>query len=89
MGLYGGITKDYAASPKQAYPGVVYETAVPVFFSEIDPAFHAAVDANNFGPGKPRTSTMGYEARYFLINGEPFTSGRPLVAAVPTAAARC
>lgn len=45
MGLYGGVTKDYAAAPyKQAYPGVIYETSVPVFFSEIDPAFHQAVD---------------------------------------------
>ena len=81
MGLYGGVVKDYAASPKQAYPGVVYETSVPVFFSEIDPVFHQAVDSNNYGPGKPMTSTIHYEPRYFLINGEAFTAGQPLLAA--------
>jgi len=82
MGLYGGITKDYAATPyKQVYPGVVYETSVPLFFSEIDPAFHLAVDANDYGPGKAMTSTIDYEAKYFLINGEPFVPGQPLLTA--------
>ncbi len=78
MGLYGGITKDYSDIPyKLAYQGVIYETSVPVFFSEIDPAFHRAVDSNNYGPGKAMTSTIDYEPKYFLINGEPFTSAQP------------
>lgn len=74
MGLYGGVIKNYDDAPyKQAYPGVVYETAVPVFFSEIDPAFHRAVDSNNYGPGKAMTSTIDYDPKYFLINGQPFS----------------
>lgn len=82
MGLYGGIIKDYDDAPyKQAYPGVVYETAVPVFFSEIDPAFHRAVDSNNYGPGKAMTSTIDYEPKYFLINGMPFNPNEPPVLA--------
>jgi FtsP/CotA-like multicopper oxidase with cupredoxin domain len=82
MGLYGGVTKDYAAAPyKLAYPGVIYETAVPVFFSEIDPAFHQAVSSDNYGPDKAMTSTIDYEPKYFLINGEPFVSGQPLLPA--------
>lgn len=70
MGLYGGVIKDYDDAPyKQAYPTVVYETSVPLFFSEIDPALHYAVDSNNYGPGKAMTSTIGYEPKYFLVNG--------------------
>lgn len=78
MGLYGGVIKDYAETPyKQAYPGYVYETAVPLFFSEINPAFHQAVDSNNYGPGKLMTSTIDYEPKYFLINGEVFNANLP------------
>jgi len=82
MGLYGGIVKDHAATPyKQAYPNVIYETSVPVFFSEIDPAFHAAVASNNYGPDKAMTSTIDYEPKYFLINGRPFVPGQPVLPA--------
>jgi len=82
MGLYGAVVKNYAETPyKQAYPGVVYETAVPVIFSEIDPAFHFAVDSNNYGPGKAMTSTVDYEPKFFLINGMPFSPSQPPVLA--------
>jgi FtsP/CotA-like multicopper oxidase with cupredoxin domain len=78
MGLYGGITKDFNVG--QAYQGVDYSTQVPLFFSEIDPALHQAVSSNNYGPGKAMTSTIDYDPKYFLINGEPFVEGQ---AAIP------
>jgi FtsP/CotA-like multicopper oxidase with cupredoxin domain len=65
MGLYGAVTKDQAAG--QAYPGVPYNTQVVIFFSEVDPALHDAVAANDYGPGKGMTSTVGYDPKYFLI----------------------
>ena len=67
MGLYGACTKDYAAG--QAYSGVPYTTDVMLLYSEVDPALHAAVVGGNYGPGKPVTSTMEYEPKYFLVNG--------------------
>ena len=80
MGLYGGVIKDHAAAPyKQAYPNVVYDVNVPLFFSEIDPAFHYAVDSNNYGPGKAMTSTIDYEPKYFLINGATFYPNQPII----------
>jgi len=74
MGLYGGVVKNYAAN--QAYQNVVYAVSVPIFFSEIDPALHNAVDSNNYGPGKAMTSTIDYEPKYFLINGQAFVPGQ-------------
>jgi hypothetical protein len=50
---------------KQAYTGIEYDTDVMLVFSEIDPAVHDAVLANDFGPGKTMTSTINYEPRYF------------------------
>jgi len=39
----------------------------------------------NYGPGKPVTSTIDYQPKYFLINGQPYTSGLPpLPAGNPT-----
>ncbi|OHB55678.1 MAG: hypothetical protein A2Y07_09035 [Planctomycetes bacterium GWF2_50_10] len=72
MGLYGGVTKDIDVNV--AYPpDVNYTKAVPVFYSEIDPTLHTAVANNNYGPAKPVTSTIDYTARYFLVNGQPFS----------------
>jgi hypothetical protein len=70
MGLYGACTKDYAAG--QAYSGVPYTAEVVLLYSEVDPALHAAVVGGNYGPGKPVTSTMEYEPKYFLVNGVGF-----------------
>jgi FtsP/CotA-like multicopper oxidase with cupredoxin domain len=68
MGLFGGVKKDAAAS--QAYPGVVYDREAVLFFSEIDPALHAAVSGGTYGPGLAMTSTIDYAPKYFLLNGE-------------------
>jgi hypothetical protein len=80
MGLYGSARKDFAAG--QAYgPATSYTKELLLFFSEIDPVLHAAVDNNDYGTVGP-TSTMYYQARYFLINGEPYSPGRPPLVAV-------
>ena len=79
MGLYGGVIKDYAAG--QVYQNIPYTDNVPLFFSEIDPALHNAVDSNNYGPGKAMTSTIDYEPKYFLINGQAFVPGQATLSA--------
>jgi FtsP/CotA-like multicopper oxidase with cupredoxin domain len=72
MGLYGAVTKDAAA--EEAYPGVAYNNEVMLYYSEIDPALHDAVANNDYGPTKSMTSTLNYHPKYFLVNGEPYTS---------------
>ena len=79
MGLYGGITKDFAGG--QAYNGVNYQNQVLLFFGEIDPVLHDAVATGNYGDGKTVTSTIGYKPRYFLINGKPFNAADPAIPA--------
>jgi hypothetical protein len=74
MGLYGAMTARTLTG--EAYPGIPYDNEALLLYSEIDPVFHAAVASNNYGPGKAMTSTIDYAARYFLINGKPF-SGDP------------
>lgn len=79
MGLYGAMTHDAAAavpgtSAAEAYAGVPYDAQVTLLFSEIDPALHAAVDAGQYGAGLPVSSTIDYAPKYFLVNGEPYTS---------------
>jgi hypothetical protein len=69
MGLYGAVTKD--AAPGQAYPGIAYDADRLFVFSEVDPALHAAVAAGSYGT-PPFTSTMDYDPRFFLLNGQPF-----------------
>lgn len=72
MGLYGAVIQD--ANPGEAYPGRAYQHEVTLLYSEIDPALHAAVASDNYGPGKAVTSTIDYVPRYFLVNGEPHSS---------------
>ncbi|GEM_PF-2728969 len=79
MGLYGGVIKDFNVN--QAYSGVDYNISVPLFFSEIDPVLHNAVADNNYGTGKLVTSTINYEPKYFLINGQSFSIGAATVPA--------
>ena len=82
MGLYGAMKKDTNSSV--AYPGVSYASDVVLLFSEIDPVLNDAVATDNFGPGKARTSAMGYEAKYHLINGRAYTNGQsPILAGDP------
>jgi PKD repeat protein len=72
MGLYGAVAKSQA--PGEAYPGVAHDAERDLFYSEIDPALHAAVNNGSYGTTGP-TSTLGYLPKYFLINGEPFEAG--------------
>jgi len=85
MGLYGCLRHNVeevnveevmgTATPNVAYRGVDYDTEVILCFSEIDPTLHQAVADGNYGPGKPVTSTMNYQPKYFLINGQPYSAG--------------
>lgn len=72
MGLYGGVKKD--AAPGEAYPGIPYNDEVILYYSEIDPALHSAVVTGNYGSGGTVTSTIDYRPRYFLVNGQPFST---------------
>ncbi len=69
MGLYGSVIKDYAEN--EAYPGKTYDKEITVFFSDIDPALHAAVANGTFGTAV-YPSTIDYAPKYFLINGQPY-----------------
>jgi subtilisin-like proprotein convertase family protein len=74
MGLYGALTKLQANN--RAYPGVAtHDSEVTLLFSEVDPDLHDAVATGNYGPGKALSSTTGYRARYFLINGLSYMNG--------------
>lgn len=83
MGLYGCLKRDVAEAkgntPNVAYKQgnnlVTYDTDVVLCFSEIDPALHNAVATGNYGPGKTMTSPIDYKPKYFLINGQPYSSG--------------
>jgi len=86
MGLYGCLKKDVEkvkgknvpnVAYKQGNNLVTYDADVVLCFSEIDPALHNAVATGNYGPGKAMTSTINYQPKYFLINGEPYSSGLP------------
>ncbi len=77
MGLYGGVKKD--ASSGRAYSAVNIDSSfkkeVVIFLSEIDPALHRAVADGTYGtPSYP--GTIRYNPKYFLINGNPYTSGQ-------------
>jgi len=73
MGLYGCMKKDFASG--QAYESVSYDSEVVLVFSEVDPALHVAVATNNYGPALAMTSTIDYQPKYFLINGDAYPIG--------------
>ena len=79
MGLYGGVTKDFA--PGQIYSDVAYSNEVTLFYSEIDTALHNAVAGGNYDPAV--NSTLNYQPSYFLINGKSFEAGAPALANLP------
>ncbi len=85
MGLYGAMTKDYAAG--QAYSGVTYTTQVTLLYSEIDPALHNAVagPTPTYGTASGPTSTLNYVPKYFLVNGKPYSAGAPSIATLNVA----
>jgi len=72
MGLYGVL-----AVTGGTYP--IVDSEQVLLFSEIDPALHAAVATNNYGPGMAVTSTFDYYPQYFLINGEAYPNTAPIV----------
>jgi hypothetical protein len=55
-------------------PPVTYTAEVPLVYSEIDPALHAAVAAGTYGSAA-MSSTLNYSPKYFLVNGEAYTPG--------------
>jgi len=71
MGLYGALTNDAAAG--QAYTGVAYSQQKTLLYSEIDTALNEAVDDGTYG-NAAYPSTIKYQANWFLVNGEPFTT---------------
>jgi Putative Ig domain/Multicopper oxidase len=88
MGLYGAMVKDEAANT--AYPGISYDTQVVEFLSEIDPVMHERVANGLYGlpcadaqeqKTNPCTSTIGYNPKWFLVNGNVFVDPSP---AAPT-----
>lgn len=72
MGLYGAVTHDAATG--EAYAGISYDSEVPLLYSEIDPALHAAVAGGSYGTAS-YPSTVNYAPKYFLVNGAPFEPG--------------
>lgn len=87
MGLYGAFESDASALNAYGAPDLAYDADLTLIFSEIDPALHAAVAAGQYGAPPPppvpagwMTSTMLYEARYFLVNGESYAPGQSPIA---------
>lgn len=76
MGLSGLITQDAVAAtaetPAEIYPGVTYDQAVTLFYSDIDPAFNDEVVATANTDGM---TAINRRPSWFLINGEPFDLG--------------
>lgn len=84
MGLFGGMIKDQAVNT--AYPGVSYNAELIQFYSEIDPILHERVKDGFYGlpcadageqKANPCTSTIGYNPKWFLVNGEVFIDPSP------------
>jgi len=74
MGLYGSASKDAAVG--MAYASAAYDNEVTLLYSEIDPALHSAVADGSYGSAA-YPSTVHYQPRYFLVNGQPYTSTTP------------
>jgi hypothetical protein len=70
MGLYAAVTQDFGVG--EAYEGVFYEDEVMLFYSEIDPAMNAAIDAGS------HTTSIHYHPQWFLVNGQPYEEGATL-----------
>ena len=76
MGLHGAVIVRPSGTPVgppgQAYgPSTAYANEVVLLFSELDPALNQAVSDNTYG-GPLFPSSLDYEPKYFLINGEPY-----------------
>jgi hypothetical protein len=66
MGLYGAVIRDFAAG--QAYDGVPYDKEVILFYSEIDPVLNTSIADLSY------ETSIHYHAKWFLINGEPYST---------------
>jgi len=75
MGLYGAVECDAVAG--EAYAGQAYAQDLTLLFSEIDPAFHAKVDAAIAGGQEP-SATVDYAPKYFLVNGKVYDPADPI-----------
>ena len=84
MGLYGAVIVR-PANPLQAYPpsatnpDTAFVSEAVLLFSEIDPFLHLAVNDNTYGTTAYPTQ-IHLDAKYFLVNGVPYSPGRPPVA---------
>ncbi|MEW8632362.1 MAG: hypothetical protein AB2591_20410 [Candidatus Thiodiazotropha sp.] len=102
MGLHGPLTVCPASSPYNATQGrctgggnrpyagsrTGYYREKSLFYSEIDPAIHIAVDRGCYGPDEDATacslnnqprrtsSTIKYAPKYVLVNGVPFDGSK-------------
>lgn len=85
MGLYGAMIKRMPSGTtgNGVYPGVVVKLGnqIPLVFSEIDAEVHDAVQAGQYGPGGTITSMQHSVPDYFLINGQCYTDGQPVIQA--------
>ncbi|MGD8590310.1 MAG: Ig-like domain-containing protein, partial [Chromatiales bacterium] len=81
MGLYGAVTQNAVeadtvnGTPAEAYAGVPYDNEVVLLYSEIDPDLNASINElyNPTGLVTPYTTSIDYHARWFLVNGEPYS----------------
>jgi FtsP/CotA-like multicopper oxidase with cupredoxin domain len=81
MGLYGALKHDAANLNAYGVASTAYTNEVTLLFSEIDPTLHAAIDTAVTGGDWGTAdfpSTIDFLPKYFLINGQAFTtSGSP------------
>jgi FtsP/CotA-like multicopper oxidase with cupredoxin domain len=84
MGLYGAMTRLFGS--KAIYEGVTYDVVATRIFSEIDPVYNKAIYNGRFGVPSPNgqpnpkypSSAIGYQPRYFLINGKAYPQTAPI-----------
>jgi len=88
MGLYSAVTLDAVAADltpgtgslaAEVYPGVAYEDEVVLFYSEIDADLNKSINCTALGNCAALTlpeytTSIGYHPRWFLINGEPYST---------------
>ncbi len=77
MGLYSAVTLDAVPADltpgtgnllAEVYDGVAYEDEVVLFYSEIDADLNKSISDGTY------TTSIGYHPRWFLINGEPYST---------------
>jgi len=84
MGLYGAVTQRFGY--KLIYEGVGYDVVATRIFSEVDPVYNKAIYNGRFGVPSPNgqpnprypSSAIGYQPRYFLINGQAYPKTVPI-----------